>query len=108
MKIPKDKLPLKKSNYNGMYGSYAITYREKECEEIDEFLTTTCEIEKYCGRIHGKELAQYVVDAANKFPKVLELLQKVQEIIEIPGEEITDGECIEKIYDLKIDEFLKK
>lgn len=107
MIIPKDKLPLKRSQFNGSYGSYSITYRKKEEEKIDDFLTTTSEIEKYCGRIHGKELAEYVVTAANKFPKALELLQKIQDIIELDGDEFTDGECIDMIYALNIKKFLE-
>jgi hypothetical protein len=63
MKIPYHKLPLRKGHL-GSYGQYTIVRRDG-----------------YAGRIASKELSQYVVNAANYFPKAIELLESLEDII---------------------------
>ena len=76
MKIPSDKLPLKVHGIGKkqLYGQYTIT------RPIG-----------YAGRITGKDLSQYVVKAANKFPEAIELLNKLSGILsELDGVTFTD------------------
>jgi hypothetical protein len=44
----------------------------------------------------------------DNYKKAIELLQKVVSIINIDSDKATDGECIELIFDLEIQEFLNK
>lgn len=42
-----------------------------------------------------------------KIHKAFELLQAIVDIKNLPAEEYTDGECLDKIFDLEIETFLK-
>jgi len=39
--------------------------------------------------------------------KSLDLLKKIDDIINLDGDEFTDGECLDMVFGLKLDNFLK-
>lgn len=78
IKIPTDKLPLQvgQIGQSVMYGQYPIGCKKLESwhDSIAGVDRTRVNHNYYCGRILYKDLSQYVVEASNKFPKALELL----------------------------------
>lgn len=67
MNIPKDKLPLKRTNLL-MYGQYGIMCKHPYPKYTDE--------PKFAGQIAYKDLSKYVVIATNNFQEAIELLNK--------------------------------
>jgi hypothetical protein len=100
MKAPKNKLPLLLGRL-GAYGQYTITYEQKE-EVDDGFGKEEVIIDKYVGRIAGKELAKYIVIAANNFETALELLRESFDNLELCKDDDS------KIITEKINKFLNK
>ena len=92
MKIPSDKLPLRVHGIGNkqLYGQYTITKPEG-----------------YAGRIVGKDLSQYVVKSANKFPEAIEVFKDILEYYELDSSEYTDGEILDLIKP-RVEEFLSK
>lgn len=97
MKIPKNKLPLKISPKHSVYGQYDLSYLTTE-DSIPTY--------KYAGRIAGKELANYMVEAANKFPEVIKLLKGILQYYKLDAEEYSDGEILDLIKP-DVEEFIK-
>lgn len=105
MKIP-NKLPITKGRL-GIYGQYSFTHKEAVNwhDSINNEDKTTI-IDKYCGRITGKELSNYVEKACNNFPEAIDLLKQIFEYSMLPPEEFSDGEVLDKIFKLEINKFL--
>lgn len=62
---------------------------------------------KSCGKIIIENFTDDLL-CANCQEKSIKLLKKIDSIINLDGDEFTDGECIDMIFGLKLDNFLKQ
>jgi hypothetical protein len=109
MNIPYNLLPLhvsrngfsRKQNHHTIYAAKEDLIIVGEIKQ-DDFVTS--ESSTY----NSLDLAEYLVLCANEFPKAIQLLGKVKKIIEVDGFELTDGQCMDAIYELDINSYINE
>jgi hypothetical protein len=88
MKVPKNKLPLLLGRL-GAWGQYNIMYVSTERADHEYDSGEVIIVDKYAGRIAGKDLAKYVVTATNNFATAIELLENTLIELHREGDENT-------------------
>jgi hypothetical protein len=88
LKIPKNKLPLLLGRL-GAWGQYNIMYVSTERADHEYDSEEVITVDKYAGRIAGKDLARYVVTATNNFATALDLLEEALVELHTKGDEDT-------------------
>ena len=110
MKIPYNLLPLHVSErgFSTKYPQWHVLYSTKEDLTVSTYIAQDNLVANKSSVYDSLNLANYLANCANNLPMAIKLLKEVMSIIQNPGEETTDGECIDALYNLKINEFINK